>query len=255
MSFSAHTQILAEHKCCFYILTWENVKWFKLGHCPSCSYLICGTQQLSFANDIVTSSSVIDGPSQVNVRDVTDTTALVTWFQPVAEVDGVTISYGPSLNSADRTLVELTSADTQYHLGNLTPDTEYEVSLTARRGEGTSIPIYESFLTGNIVTTVCVLSVGEYLKSLKCCDMKCSLEEKQSGFIFTLSFNELLCYFFGLLGGTFLTHGYMVMRLRGKTSHITPSVMVWCGCVCSSKKQISSQVKNHYLVWCLYPSR
>lgn len=112
-------------------------------------YLICGTQQLSFANDIVTSSSVIDGPSQVNVRDVTDTTALVTWFQPVAEVDGITISYGPSLNSADRTLVELTSADTQYHLGNLTPDTEYEVSLTARRGEGTSIPIYESFLTGN----------------------------------------------------------------------------------------------------------
>lgn len=112
-------------------------------------YLICGTQQLSFANDIVTSSSVIDGPSQVNVRDVTDTTALVTWFQPVAEVDGVTISYGPSLNSADRTLVELTSADTQYHLGNLTPDTEYEVSLTARRGEGTSIPIYKSFLTGN----------------------------------------------------------------------------------------------------------
>lgn len=92
---------------------------------------------------------MIDGPSQVNVRDVTDTTALVTWFQPVAEVDGVTISYGPSLNSADRTLVELTSADTQYHLGNLTPDTEYEVSLTARRGEGTSIPIYESFLTGN----------------------------------------------------------------------------------------------------------
>lgn len=95
---------------------------------------------------------MIDAPSQVNVRDVTDTTALVTWFQPVAEVDGVSISYGPSLKTADRTVVELTSTDTQYHLGDLAPDTEYEVSLTARRGERTSNPIYESFLTGNTVT-------------------------------------------------------------------------------------------------------
>ncbi|XP_028990029.1 tenascin isoform X4 [Betta splendens] len=89
----------------------------------------------------------IDAPSQVNVRDITDTTALVTWFQPVAAVDGVSISYGPSSHPADRSLVELASTDTQYHVGGLSPDTQYEVSLTARRGERTSVPVYDSFLT------------------------------------------------------------------------------------------------------------
>ncbi|XP_034451613.1 tenascin isoform X1 [Hippoglossus hippoglossus] len=89
----------------------------------------------------------IDAPSQVDVRDVTDTTALVTWFQPVAHVDGISISYGPSSNPADRSIVELSSTDTQYHLGGLIPDTQYEVSLTARMGERTSIPVYETLLT------------------------------------------------------------------------------------------------------------
>lgn len=91
---------------------------------------------------------MIDAPSQVDVRDVTDTTALVTWFQPVAKVDGISVSYGPSSDPADRNIIELSSTETQYHLGALTPDTQYEVSLTARTGERTSIPVYESFLTG-----------------------------------------------------------------------------------------------------------
>ncbi|XP_056274974.1 tenascin-like isoform X2 [Pseudoliparis swirei] len=91
--------------------------------------------------------TMIDAPSQVHVRDVTDTTALVTWFQPVARVDGVSVSYGLSSNPADRTVVELSLPDTQYHLGGLIPDTQYEVSLLARRGERTSVPVYQSFLT------------------------------------------------------------------------------------------------------------
>ncbi|KAM9392083.1 tenascin isoform 2-T2 [Pholidichthys leucotaenia] len=89
----------------------------------------------------------IDAPSQVNVRDVTDTTALVTWFQPMARVDGVSVSYGPSSNPTDRSVVDLTPTDTQYHLGGLAPDTQYEVSLTAQRGAHASVPVYESFLT------------------------------------------------------------------------------------------------------------
>ncbi|XP_032434088.1 tenascin isoform X3 [Xiphophorus hellerii] len=91
--------------------------------------------------------TMIDAPGQVDVRDVTDTTALVTWFHPVAHVDGVSVSFGPSLNPADRNMVELSSADTQYHLAGLSPDTQYEVSLTAKRGEQSSIPVYDSFLT------------------------------------------------------------------------------------------------------------
>ncbi|KAM8760590.1 tenascin isoform 2-T4 [Acanthopagrus schlegelii] len=114
----------------------------------------------------------IDAPSQVDVRDVTDTTALVTWLQPVAEVDGVTVSYGPSSNPADRTMVELSSTDTQYHLGGLTPDTKYEVSLTARRGEWSSIPVLESFLTA--------LDAPRDLQTVELTDESITLEWKNS---------------------------------------------------------------------------
>lgn len=93
------------------------------------------------------SSTVIDAPSQVDVRDVTDTTALITWFQPVAQVDGISVSYGP-VTDKDRNTIELSSMDTQYHLAELYPDTEYEVSLMTRRGEMTSFPVYRTFTTG-----------------------------------------------------------------------------------------------------------
>ncbi|KAF1388745.1 hypothetical protein PFLUV_G00065820 [Perca fluviatilis] len=116
--------------------------------------------------------TMIDAPSQVDVRDVTDTTALVTWFQPVAEVDGVSVSYGPSSNPADRKLVELSSTDTQYHLGGLTPDTQYEVSLSARRGERTSAPVYESFLTD--------LDAPRDLQTVELTDESITLEWKNS---------------------------------------------------------------------------
>lgn len=92
--------------------------------------------------------SVIDSPNQVDILDVTETTALVTWLPPVAEVEEVTISYGPSSNPADRNVVELPSTESQYHLGGLDPDTHYEVSLTAHRGDWSSKPVHVSFLTG-----------------------------------------------------------------------------------------------------------
>ncbi|XP_034548065.1 tenascin isoform X2 [Notolabrus celidotus] len=116
--------------------------------------------------------TMIDAPGQVDVRDVTDTTALVTWFQPVAVVDGVSVSYGPSSNPADREVVELSSTDTQYHLGGLNPDTEYEVSLTARRGERSSIPVYESFLTD--------LDAPTDLQTVELTDESITLEWKNS---------------------------------------------------------------------------
>ncbi|XP_070819736.1 tenascin isoform X3 [Chaetodon trifascialis] len=116
--------------------------------------------------------TMIDAPSQVDVRDTTDTTALVTWFQPVAAVDGISISYGPSSNPADRNMVELSSTDTQYHLGGLTPDTHYEVSLMARRTEQTSIPVYESFLTD--------LDAPRDLQIVELTDQSITLEWKNS---------------------------------------------------------------------------
>ncbi|XP_023813848.1 tenascin-like isoform X2 [Oryzias latipes] len=91
--------------------------------------------------------TMIDAPRHVDVRDVTDNTALVTWFQPVADVDGISISYGPNLDPANRRAVELPPTDTQYHLGGLSADTQYDVSLKARKGDQSSSPAHHSFLT------------------------------------------------------------------------------------------------------------
>ncbi|KAK6305164.1 hypothetical protein J4Q44_G00239440 [Coregonus suidteri] len=89
----------------------------------------------------------IDGPRQVEVRDVTDCSGLVTWFHPVAQVDGVTVSYSPSSDPTERTSVDLSTSDKQYSIDSLSPDTEYQVSLVSRRGDTTSEPVSEIFTT------------------------------------------------------------------------------------------------------------
>uniref|UniRef100_A0A9J7XRY1 Tenascin Cb n=1 Tax=Cyprinus carpio carpio TaxID=630221 RepID=A0A9J7XRY1_CYPCA len=115
--------------------------------------------------------TMIDAPSQVDVRDVTDSTALITWFQPVAQVDGISVSYGP-ITDLDRNTIELSSMDTQYHLTELNPDTEYEVSLMARRGEMTSFPVSETFTTD--------LDAPTNLKAVEQTDESITLEWRNS---------------------------------------------------------------------------
>ncbi|XP_075801495.1 tenascin isoform X3 [Microtus pennsylvanicus] len=90
----------------------------------------------------------LDAPSQIEVRDVTDTTALVTWFKPLAEIDGIELSYGIKDVPGDRTTIDLTHEENQYSIGNLRPDTEYEVSLVSRRVDMASNPAKETFTTG-----------------------------------------------------------------------------------------------------------
>ncbi|XP_073717259.1 tenascin [Misgurnus anguillicaudatus] len=116
--------------------------------------------------------TMIDAPSQVDVRDVTDSTALITWLQPVAHVDGISMSYGPNRDSSDKNTIDLSSLDTQYHLSELEPDTEYEVSLMARRGEMTSFPIHEIFTTD--------LDAPKNLKAVQETDESITLEWKNS---------------------------------------------------------------------------
>ncbi|XP_058861388.1 tenascin-like isoform X3 [Acipenser ruthenus] len=89
----------------------------------------------------------IDSPSQVEVKDVTDSTAFITWFKPVAQVDGISLSYWPSGQPTDRTTVALSGTDSQYNVDSLKPNTEYEVSLVSKRGDMRSDPISESFTT------------------------------------------------------------------------------------------------------------
>uniref|UniRef100_A0A8C1EH65 Tenascin Ca n=1 Tax=Cyprinus carpio carpio TaxID=630221 RepID=A0A8C1EH65_CYPCA len=98
-----------------------------------------------------TSSTVvtrIDSPGQIDVGDVTDRSAVISWSRPGAQVDGFRVSYGPSTDLLVHRDVDLLATDTQYSLEDLEPDTEYRVSLSSKRGDVTSEPVFKSFTTG-----------------------------------------------------------------------------------------------------------
>uniref|UniRef100_A0A8C6DRS9 Tenascin n=1 Tax=Moschus moschiferus TaxID=68415 RepID=A0A8C6DRS9_MOSMO len=90
----------------------------------------------------------LDAPSQIEVKDVTDTTALITWSKPLAEIDSIELTYGIKDVPGDRTSIDLTHEESQYSIGNLKPDAEYEVALTSRRADMSSNPAKETFTTG-----------------------------------------------------------------------------------------------------------
>uniref|UniRef100_A0A8C0CT50 Tenascin n=1 Tax=Balaenoptera musculus TaxID=9771 RepID=A0A8C0CT50_BALMU len=90
----------------------------------------------------------LDAPSQIEVKDVTDTTALITWSKPLAEIDSIELTYGIKDVPGDRTSIDLTHEENQYSIGSLKPDTDYEVSLISRRADMSSIPARETFTTG-----------------------------------------------------------------------------------------------------------
>ncbi|XP_075762053.1 tenascin isoform X3 [Pelodiscus sinensis] len=114
----------------------------------------------------------LDAPSQIEVRDVTDTTALITWFKPLAEIDDMELSYGPKDVPGDRTTIDLSEDESQYSIGNLKPHTEYEVTLISRRGDMTSDPVKETFVTE--------LDAPKNLKHLSQTDNSITLEWKNS---------------------------------------------------------------------------
>ncbi|XP_067341368.1 tenascin-like isoform X1 [Channa argus] len=94
-----------------------------------------------------TVTTKIDGPRQVEVKDVTDSSALISWSQPVAPMDRVTMFYMPSSNPSDETRVEIYPPDKQYNIDGLRPDTEYMVSLISRSGDLNSDPVTTRFTT------------------------------------------------------------------------------------------------------------
>ncbi|KAK0132071.1 Tenascin [Merluccius polli] len=89
----------------------------------------------------------IEGPQQVKVKDVTDSSALFSWSQPITQVNSITVTYMPTSDPSDQTSVDLTDMDTQYSAGNLRPDTEYRISLTSRREGVASDPVIRTFTT------------------------------------------------------------------------------------------------------------
>uniref|UniRef100_A0A1A7X0X3 Tenascin C n=1 Tax=Iconisemion striatum TaxID=60296 RepID=A0A1A7X0X3_9TELE len=94
-----------------------------------------------------TVTTKIDGPRQVEVKDVTDSSALISWYLPVAPVDRVTMFYMPSSDPSYETTVDIFPPDKQYSVDSLRPDTEYTVSIISRRGDATSDPVTTSFTT------------------------------------------------------------------------------------------------------------
>ncbi|XP_064026907.1 tenascin isoform X1 [Pogoniulus pusillus] len=89
----------------------------------------------------------LDAPSQIEAKDVTDTTALITWSKPLANIEVIELTYGPKDIPGDRTTVDLSEDENQYSIGNLRPHTEYEVTLISRRGDMESDPMKEVFIT------------------------------------------------------------------------------------------------------------
>ncbi|NWV81139.1 TENA protein, partial [Dasyornis broadbenti] len=114
----------------------------------------------------------LDAPSQVEAKDVTDTTALITWSKPLAEVEGIELSYGPKDIPGDRTTIDLSEDENQYSIGNLRPHTEYEVTLVSRRGDMESDPVKEVFVTD--------LDAPRNLKRVSQTDNSITLEWKNS---------------------------------------------------------------------------
>ncbi|XP_057675356.1 tenascin-like isoform X1 [Corythoichthys intestinalis] len=89
----------------------------------------------------------IDAPRQLQVLDVSDSSALVSWSEPVAQMDRVTLFYKPSKVSSEGAKVEIFLPDKQHSLEGLRPDTEYTVSLVARSRDVSSEPAVATFTT------------------------------------------------------------------------------------------------------------
>ncbi|KAM7087924.1 tenascin isoform 3-T5 [Ciconia maguari] len=114
----------------------------------------------------------LDAPNQIEAKDVTDTTALITWSKPLAEIEGIELTYGPKDVPGDRTTIDLSEDETQYSIGNLRPHTEYEVTLISRRGDMESDPMKEIFVTD--------LDAPRNLKRVSQTDNSITLEWKNS---------------------------------------------------------------------------
>ncbi|XP_051892778.1 tenascin-R-like isoform X5 [Pristis pectinata] len=90
-------------------------------------------------------TTMIDAPSQVEVNKVTDTTAHITWHNPAAHIEGISLFYGTS--GGEKAAVDLPGIETTYSIAKLQPDTEYEVSLVSKRGDMRSVPAVNTFTT------------------------------------------------------------------------------------------------------------
>uniref|UniRef100_A0A8U8AWY6 Janusin n=1 Tax=Geospiza parvula TaxID=87175 RepID=A0A8U8AWY6_GEOPR len=91
--------------------------------------------------------AVIDGPTQILVRDVSDTVAFVEWSPPCAKVDAILLKYGLADGEGGRTTFRLQPPLSQYSLQALRPGARYHLAVSALRGANESRPAYAQFTT------------------------------------------------------------------------------------------------------------
>ncbi|XP_066537233.1 tenascin-R [Hoplias malabaricus] len=92
-------------------------------------------------------STLIDGPTQLLVRDISDTVAFVEWTPPRAKVDQIVLRYGLVDGGGPRTTFRLEPTLSQYSLQVLRPGARYEVSVSGVRNGNESGAISAEFTT------------------------------------------------------------------------------------------------------------
>ncbi|NWZ22068.1 TENR protein, partial [Asarcornis scutulata] len=92
-------------------------------------------------------STLIDGPTQILVRDVSDTVAFVEWTPPRARVDAILLKYGLADGEGGRTTFRLQPPLSQYSLQALRPGARYHLAVSALRGANESRPALAQFTT------------------------------------------------------------------------------------------------------------
>uniref|UniRef100_W5M325 Tenascin R (restrictin, janusin) n=1 Tax=Lepisosteus oculatus TaxID=7918 RepID=W5M325_LEPOC len=97
-----------------------------------------------------TVSTLIDGPSQLMVRDVSDTVAFVEWTPPKAKVDQIVLRYRLIDGEGVRTTFRLQPTLSQYSLQVLRPGSHYEVSVSGVRKGNESNAVSIEFVTAEI---------------------------------------------------------------------------------------------------------
>ncbi|XP_028986644.1 tenascin-R isoform X5 [Betta splendens] len=94
-----------------------------------------------------TLTTLIDGPTQLLVRDVSDTVAFVEWTPPKAKIDQIVLRYGLIGGEGPRTTFRLQPTLSQYSLQVLRPGSRYEVSVSGVRRGNESGSVSTEFTT------------------------------------------------------------------------------------------------------------
>ncbi|XP_061588254.1 tenascin-R isoform X2 [Cololabis saira] len=94
-----------------------------------------------------TFTTLIDGPTQLIVRDVSDTVAFVEWMPPKSKIDQIVLRYGLVGGEGPRTTFRLQPTLSQYSLQVLRPGSRYEVSVSGVKKGNESGSISTEFTT------------------------------------------------------------------------------------------------------------